>query len=170
MGWLRKLLGASSKEELKGAHLDYNRQYWEIGGPKTFSALFSALVGWLPEGSILYFEDGYPDAEIEEFMRQCSIPEQTHIAFGTIWPRPKAYHVPATNELLDTLIKIMEHHAEPELAVHFHVYRHDTVLIEWHDAFDGGMLLSGDFPEEHVKEFAQRLGTQYKMAAPRRGL
>jgi hypothetical protein len=168
MGWIRKLLGASSKEELEGVHLDYNRQYWEVAGPKAFTVLFAALEGWLPENSFLYFEDGCLDEELKEFMRQYSVPEQIHIAYGTIWPRPEVFHVPATKEALETLTKIMEHHAEPELAVHFHVYQNDGVLIEWHDAFDGGMLLSGDFHEEKVKEFTQKLGTQYKMVEPRR--
>lgn len=171
MGWFRKLVGASSKEELEGAHLDYNNKHWEVDGPKDFSSLFVALDGWLPEGSILYFEGGCLDEELKEFMRQHSISGQTHVAFGTIWPRPEVFHVPVTEEVLETLTRIMEHHAEPELAIHFHVYRHGTVLIEWHDAFsEKGMLLCGDFTEEQVKKFAEKLGSQYKIVEPRRGL
>ncbi len=84
MGWLRKLLGAAPKDEIEGAHLDYNRQHWEVDGPKTFSALLQALDGWAPEGSILYFEAGSLHEELEEFMTKYSIPEQLHLALGTI--------------------------------------------------------------------------------------
>ena len=55
----------------------------------------------------------------------------------------------------------MEHHAEPELAVHFHVYRNDTVLLEWDDAFSQPMLISGVIPEEKVKLLADRFGKGY---------
>lgn len=168
MGWLSKVLGASSKEELEGAHLDYDQQYWEVGGPNSFSVLLAALDGWLPEGSVLYFEGGCPDEEIESFLRQNSIPEQTHIAFGTIWPKPDVFHVPATKDMMMSLCKIMEHHAEIELAVHFHVYRRTKVLIEWHDAFAQGMLVSGDFTEEQVKDLSEKFGTQYGKVEPRR--
>ncbi len=51
----------------------------------------------------------------------------------------------------------MESCAYPELAIHFHVYRGSTVLLEWHDAFTQSMLLSGQLPEPKVKAFAQRL-------------
>ena len=139
----------------------------EDSGPSDFSA--PALDGWLPDGSVLYFECGYPDEEIDNFMEQYSISEQTHISFGTRWPKTKVFHVPATKELLISLCKIMEHHAEPELAVHFHVYRQEKVLIEWHDAFDGGMLVCGDFREEQVKDLSKKLGTQYKKVEPALG-
>jgi len=44
-------------------------------------------------------------------MKERAVPEQRHVALGTIWPRPRVYHVPATNEVLETLIRIMQHHA-----------------------------------------------------------
>ena len=70
---------------------------------------------------------------------------------------------PATPEALTALARIMRNHAEPELAVHFHVYRDDVVLIEWHDAFCQPMLVSGDIPEERVKALAGRLGTACRL-------
>jgi hypothetical protein len=56
----------------------------------------------------------------------------------------------------------MGHHAEPELAVHFHVYRNDTVLLEWHDAFSQPMLMSGAIPQETVKVFADKIGKGFR--------
>lgn len=162
MGWLGKFFKAAPKEEMEGVSLDTEQPYWEISGPRTFAELFHALQGWLPEGAILYFEGGSPDAEINEFMADNSIPEQTHIAMGTIWPRPKVFHVPATEAILTKLAKIMEHHAEPELADHFHVYYAKAVLFEWDDAFLEPMLISGRISEEQVKIFADKIGKKYK--------
>jgi len=161
MGWLRRLLGAVPKEEMDGIRLDTTRPYWEVDGPKTFTELFGALPCLLPQGAVLYFEGGLLDAEILDFMATSAMPEQTHVAMGTIWPRPKVFHVPATESTLTTLAAIMEHHAEPELAVHFHVYQANTVLLEWHDAFAQPMMISGSIPEEQVKSFADMIGKTY---------
>ena len=129
MGWLGRLFGAVPEEEMKGIHLDRAGPYWELDWPKTFEGMLNALKGWLPEDAVLYFEGGSTDAEIDDFMATYSVPEVAHVAMGTIWPRPKVFHVPATEAILTELARIMEHHAEPELADHFHVYRNDFVLL-----------------------------------------
>ena len=162
MGWISKLFGAVPREQWEGIHLDLTQSYWEVDGPKTFLELFNALQGWLPEGAILYFEGGSPDTEINDFMATYSVQEQAHVAMGTIWPRPKAFHVPAKLTVLAELARIMEHHAEPELAVHFHVYHNNLVLLEWHDAFSQPLLISGTIPEEQVKVLADRIGKNFK--------
>jgi hypothetical protein len=165
MGWFRRLFRAVPNEELEGVQMDLTQGYWEVDGPKTFHELLRALQGWLPEGAILYFEGGHPDREIEDFMGEHSVPEPVHLAMGTIWPRPKVYHVPATETALTGLIEIAEHHAEPELASHFHVYREGVVLLEWHDAFYSSksfMLLGGDIPEQQVKVFANKIGKDFR--------
>jgi len=162
MRWIRKLLGAVPKEEMDGIRLDTKRPYWEVDGPRTFTELFRALEGWLPEGAVLYFEGGSPDPAISAFMSENAVQEQAHIAMGTIWPRPKVFHVPSTPIVLNKLAAMMENHAEHELAVHFHVYRGRTVLLEWHDVFLQPMLISGEIPEERIRLLANRFGTQYK--------
>jgi hypothetical protein len=162
MGWIGRLFGAVPKEEMQGIRLNTAESYWKVDGPETFEEMFNALKGWVPEDAILYFEDGSPDAEIIKFMSTHAVPEVSHVAIGTIWPRPKMFHVPATKGVLTELTKIMEHHAEPELAIHFHIYRNDTVLLEWHDAFSQPMLISGAIPEEKIKIFADKIGKNYK--------
>ena len=82
MGWLARLLGAVPKEEMDGIRLDTQRPYWEVDGPRTFGELFRTLQGWLPEGAILYFEDGSPDAQINDFLATHSIQENVHVAMG----------------------------------------------------------------------------------------
>ena len=161
MGWLRRLFRAVPREEMIGIHLDTTRPYWKTPGPRDFYTLFQALQGWLPPNAVLYFEGGSPDAEINDFMAAFSIPEQTHVAMGTAWPRPKVFHVPATDATLKKLTEIMEHHAEAELAVHFHIYRDNTVLLQWDDAFSQPMLISGSISEEMLKVFADKIGETY---------
>ena len=159
MGWLARLLGATPAEQLNGISLDTTLPYWELEGKTTFPDLLRSLnSGLLPPNAILYFEGGSPiDKRLVDFFEKRSIQPQVHVAVGTIWPKPHWYHVPAKSDNLLDLAVIAEDCAEPELAIHFHAYAGDTVLLQWHDAFDIPMLLSGKLPESSVKAFAQSL-------------
>lgn len=157
MCWLARLLGATPKEELSGIRLDTTRAFWELDGETDFPRLLGELRCLLPDGSILYFEDGWPDKELLEFFDAHGVAEQSHVAVGTLWPRPSYYHVPATNQNLSTLATLAESRAAPELAIHFHVYREGRILLEWHDVFSQPMLLSDELPEHNVRMFAAAL-------------
>lgn len=163
MGWLGRLFNATPKEELDGIRMDTTSPFWEVEGKTTFAPLLRALADFLPGGRILYFEGGFPDRKLLDFFDAHAIPEQTHVAVATLWPRPAYYHVPATPQNLAELAVLAESHAEPELAVHFHAYRDGKVLLEWHDAFGQPMLLAGSIPEERVKSFAEALGMTFKL-------
>jgi hypothetical protein len=157
MGLLAKIFGAVSQEETDGIRLDTTRPFWEVSGETDYPSLLTALPDLLPEECVLYFEDGSPDGEMADFLKTHSVPERAHVAYGTIWPRPKMFHVPATLETMSRLSELSRSCAAPELATHFHVYRDQSVLLEWHDAFFQPMLVSGDLPEQKVRAFAERL-------------
>lgn len=161
MGIISKIFGAVSKQEMDGAHIDLNQPFWEVEGETDFPKLFSALEMIVPENSVLYFEGGSQNKLLIEFFDKHAIPEQLHMAFGTIWPRPDVYHIPTTQENFSELIKISERCAYPELAIHFHVYHENEVLLEWHDAFIQPMLLAGTIEEEKVKSLAKTLSMKY---------
>jgi hypothetical protein len=157
MGILGKLFHVTPKKELNGIKLNLNEPFWELEGDTDFAALLSALPEILTENSILYFEGGSPSGPLLDFLHSQSIPEQTHVAIGTIWPRPRCYHVPATADNISALADISERIAESELAVHFHVYTQGEIILQWHDAFSDPMLLSGKLPAERVQLFADKL-------------
>ncbi len=162
-GWLGKLFNATPKEKLNGIRLDTSRPYWEVKGKTTFASLLRALGDFLPEGCILYFEGGSRDRKLLEFFNAHATSEQTHVAIGILWPSPVYYHVPATPQNLAELARLAESHAEPELAVNFHVYRDGKVLLQWHDAFSGPMLLDGEIPESKVQALASALGMKHTL-------
>ena len=163
MGWLARLFGATPKEELDGIRLNTREPYWELEGKTDFPLLLRALVDLVPDDSMLYFEGGFPEGKLLDFFNAKAVPEQTHVAVGTIWPRPRYYHVPATAQNLTDLADIAESCAEPELAIHFHVYRDGRLLLEWHDAFSQAMLLSGSIPDDKVRGFSVALGMTYAL-------
>jgi hypothetical protein len=161
MGWLAKIFNAVSKDEQKGIHLDTTQPFWELEGKTNFPTLFHSLTNILPSNSILYFEGGSNNDNFKNFFTEHTIPEQLHLSIGTIWPRPKIFHIPATPQNLKTLVEISKPCAEPEIAIHFHVYCNGKIILQWYDAFSDPMLLSGDISEDKVKLFAKSLSMQY---------
>jgi hypothetical protein len=162
MGWLARLFGATPREDLSGIHLDTTQSFWELDGQTDFPRLLRALSDFLPDGCILYFEGGSPDKGLLEFFNTRGIPEQSHVAVGTIWPKPSCFHVPATRQNLFELAALAESRAEPEVAVHFHVYRDAEVLLEWYDVFYQPMCLSAEFPEHVVRALGDVLSMTLK--------
>ncbi len=148
---------AKSPDGVNGACLDRQQPFWQLEGPISFPELLRALQRLLPEGCIMYLEAGSPSRALRSFFDAHSVPEETHIAVGTLWPKPRFDHVPATPRLLTQLADIAESHAEPEIAIHFHVYHCGRVLLEWYDAFSDPMYLSSDLPEDLVRRFADTL-------------
>jgi hypothetical protein len=162
MGLLAKFFGVVPREEREGIHLDLSRPFWEVSGKTDFPSLLSALPNLLSGECVLYFEGGAPSKELAQFLREHSVSERAHVAYGTIWPRPSVLHLPATPQTMRRLTEMTRSCAYPELAIHFHVYRGQSVLLEWHDAFTQPMLLSGELPEHKVRTFAEGLSMSYK--------
>src|SRR5262245_34096176 len=167
MGLLAKIFGAVPRDEMSGIRLDMGRPFWEVSGKTDFLALLMALPELLPEECVLYFEGGWPSGELLKFLQAHRIPERAHVAYGTIWPKPTVFHLPATPKTMSHLAKLTCSCAYPELAIHFHVYRDQCVLLEWHDAFAQPMLLSGELPEQAVRRFAERLHMSYQRGVER---
>src|SRR5262245_9512798 len=135
MGFLAKIFGGVPREEMNGIRLDTKQPHWEVSGKTDFPAVLAALPDLLPGDCVLYFEGGSPAGKLQECLRGEQIPERAHVAYGTIWPKPRIFHLVATLPTITRLSELMGSCAYPELAVHFHVYRGQTVLLQWHDAF-----------------------------------
>ena len=164
MNWLSKLYNSVPAEKRKGIHLNHNNPQWKIENPKRrcFSELFRALTYLVPPDSIAYFEDGSPGGALKTFFDERSVHEVSHVEMGTISLETPVLHVPASSENLLELAEIAEHYAEPEVAIHFHVYKDDEMLLEWYDAFANPIFVSKELPENKIKEFCNRLSVGYE--------
>jgi hypothetical protein len=162
MGWLAKIFRAVP--ESSGIRLNLDQPFWGVWGMTDFPNLLRALMNLLPEDSILYFEAGHPDKWLKDFLVARAIQEQVHIVRGTSWPRPLIFHIPATQQNIIALAQESEDYNSIELAIHFLVYHHGRVLLEWYDAFfdDQPMLLSGKFLEDKIRAFSAALSMRYK--------
>ena len=162
MGFLAKIFGAVSAEERKGIHLDYRTPQWKISKAEDLPAFLRALAELAPADSILYLEGGSPPAGLLAFLKDHSVPEQAHVAMGTIWPRPTVFHLPATHANLTPFAEMAEQCATPEAAIHLHLYLHGRILLQWYDAFFDPFYISKERPEERVKRFCDELGLNYE--------
>ena len=162
MGILARLFGATSREELKGIVLGQDAA-WEMPPARDLPALLRALPLLVPNDAVLYLEGGSPPQEIKAFLDTRCVPEKSHVAIGTIWPKPQRFHLPATAENLTELASLAETCQAMQVAVHLHVYAQGRVLLEWYDAFwKDPFYLSEAITEERVRAFSSALGLSYK--------
>ena len=163
MSWLSKLYGAVPPEEMSGLQLDSDR-WWAITATRWDAELgFAALPKLAGSDATLYLEGGSHSNEVSEFIAAHSIPAVEQIARGTIWPRQKVYHLPATPEVFDTLSRMADHHAIPEICDHLVIYRPTLVVVDWYDVFDREAYVSPAVPEQVVREFAESVDGSYRI-------
>ena len=158
MSWLRRLLGGDTAEKPRYPCLDEG-PHWHVTNAKGFELFFQHLADLMPRGSILYLEDPQ-SSEVREHLEPLKVEPEFEVQAGTLWPKPRKYHVPVTDENLSVLARLAQSHAEPEIAMHMVVYSGSTVLLEWYDAGDDPMAISKDIPKDRVRTFCENLGME----------
>jgi hypothetical protein len=162
MRLLTKLFGGTASREPSGS-FRLRGAAWSVSPTSDLPPFLRALPRLLPPGSTIYLEDGTPPSEVKAFLDAHCVPEGLIVAAGTIWPRPAVYHLPATAENLAQLAGLAEHCLAVHVAVHFHAYVRDKVVLEWYDAFwKDPLYLSESIAEERVKDFCSLLSLTYK--------
>jgi hypothetical protein len=163
MGFIAKLLKSFLKDKLNHNPFDlWEKDCWEVSGPKDFPSFFRGLIGFLPEGAIMRFESSSPSGEIATFLASNAISEKISIPKGTIWPKCQVFNISATDQNLLKLSELTEKYANPEVADHFHIYLNDYVLIDWYDAFNDPMYVSKKISETKIATFCDSLSMTYK--------
>ena len=164
MSLLAKIFGAVPKEERTGISMG-DAVGWEVSGIKSKSLpeFLRPLPTVLPEHSILYLEGTSRSArEVIAFLESHAASETSKVALGTIWPRPKFFHVPVTPEIMGELATLSARRVTPEVCIHVHAYIDGRVLLEWYDAFFQELWISRDITEDRVAVFSKRVGAQYR--------
>ena len=158
--WLTKLFRSQKVPDADWIFLNHRKPHWQIESPKDFASFLRALSVLIPEGCVAYLEDGAPSKELDAYLETHTLPSRPKIPGGTFWPNAW-YHLPATTDNFSELADIAERHANPEVAIHFHVYRDRSLLLQWYDAFFDPIYVSKEICEKNVKEFCEQLGVQY---------
>ncbi len=162
MNWLSKIFNYVPKEKSSGISLDRKTPYWVIKGFRDFPIFIRSLSNLFPKDSVLYLEGSSIADDVQEFLEMRKSKETTKVAIGTIWPRPKAFHMKLTDENISGLATLAENHAGPEICDHLHVYKNNNVLLEAHDVGDQCISLNGQLSEDQIKALCTKLGSEYK--------
>jgi len=139
--WLRKIFGGPSVKEPKGISLGENAK-WVISGVQDQVIFFSNLKYIFPEPDYILFFEGIVIADdVKKYFDENSVPNPAEIAAGTLWPKPKTYHILLTNKSIEDLVSFSKQHASCEICDHFHVYKDNVIYLEWHDAWGKDPIL-----------------------------
>jgi hypothetical protein len=125
---------------------------WRVSGVRDPEAFFKALPLLAGVGSVLALHDPQ-GRQVQQFLQHNPASESTSVKPGTIWPRPKIYHVECSAQNLEVLEELASRHAPPEIAMHVHLYRGQQVLLEWYDAFGDPIEISAAFAEDEIRRF-----------------
>ena len=165
MSWLSKILGYVPVKERAGIMLAPSAA-WEVPAPRDVARFLRAVTSLAPPGSVLYLEGGSPSEEVRAYLEERVPAKTTKVAVGTIWPRPKIFHMSITPGNLAGLAELAERHALPELAVHIHVYKDSDVVLQWHDAgCRDPMLVSKKASVDGVGEFCDQAGVEHRLVS-----
>jgi hypothetical protein len=164
MSWLSKIFNYVPPKERKGISLEEN-SWWEVSCAKDSSSFFLALIDLVPYGSILFFEGTSISKDIQLFLEARKPKRITKVALGTIWPRPKCFHMTIIRENLEGISQLVDKHVGPEIADNLHIYKDKKIILQWYDAFFASdpFYISKEIPEEKVKDFCSKLNISYKI-------
>jgi len=162
MGWFAKLFGYTTPP---GIRIDFQNA-WQVSAPKNISAFIRKLTEIMPLGAILYLESTSSPSHVTRILEKIEYEPQAQVARGTIWPKPRCFHIPMTQENLNTISGLLEKNAQPEVCDHFHVYAESRILLEWHDAFfNDPFLVDRQISEEKLKNFCHSIRSSYQKAS-----
>jgi hypothetical protein len=168
MTWLRQLFGAMSNDEMAGISLAVAQ--WEVQpSGDTASAFFAALPLLVPDTSLLFLEGGSHPSGLRRYLETHAIHPPRRPALGTLWPRHSFFTLPASPDVLTTLVRLTQTLPYPEVCDHLHVFLGEEVLLEGHDAFSQPFLVSRSVPEAKVEQFCAKLGWQWQAVGQRNG-
>ena len=142
MGWIAKIFGAASEEELSGLKLDHSSWNWAVEETDNLQCILDALHYIVGDNAVIFLEGCYVKGELKQLIDEIAIPEIEHIARGTVWPKLNVIHLPATKLNIQRLSKLVEGVSPFQIATHFHVYENGEVILEWYNAFTTELFLS----------------------------
>jgi hypothetical protein len=134
----------------EGISLEQERAI-DLGLVRDLYALLAAIDELMPEGAVLYVEGTNIAPDVARLLEAHPAEESRPVVRGTIWPRPRAYHLPIAGSNVGRLRSLAESHAEPEICDHLVVYSGDRVLLSAYDAGSSHAYVSADLPPETVE-------------------
>lgn len=135
---------------------------WQVKGVRDGERFFASLSTILPASACMVFEGTSIDRDLRDHLESVAVPARRRIRAGTIWPKPRVFHVPVSRDVLERIAEFAGGLAEPELCDHFHAYDDDRGLLQWYDAFDLPLFVDSSIGEPQLREMCEALGASYE--------
>lgn len=146
-----------------GIELD-SPERWVIENLRDPISFFRNLDLLIPEDSILYFEAINIAPEVARFYESNRATVGTVcVARDMVYPVPEIFHVPMKADVTERLTELLQKHSLENCFTHLKAYRQETLLVSFHDAFDGSDLrVSDQIPSERMEAFCKKLGSSFR--------
>lgn len=136
---------------------------WELFGDRVDSTVFFlSLPEFFPEATTLYAEGTCITPDVQACLSAHAETGPFLPGANTVWPESMKFGCKFSVTLTESLARLSEVHAEPELMSHVFIYRNEAPLLYWHDAFTEEAWVSGDISESRVSAVAKRWGWEYR--------
>ena len=131
---------------------------WSLSADRFDStAIFRELSAFLNGSENVFIEGTRISKEAEAIYKYNFIDIDYLPRKGTIWPVSKIFCCKGSVRFFQSMEKLSENHAEPELFDHFFIYNCHEPILEWWDAFFDPIILSSNILESDVNIFATKL-------------
>lgn len=157
---------------------------WKVTRVSNYRIFFSNLSLLIPEDAVLFIEGTSIAESVKKFLDSRALPAPTDIDVGEgpfgenlpkerkfkllggevrIFPRGDRFHIATTDENFQSLAKLSDAHAEPEMFDSLVVYRNNTALLHWYDPLSDPFYVSMGIPEMTLKKFCDKVQTNFKL-------
>jgi hypothetical protein len=106
-----------------------DEQLASLGHVSDLCALLRAIDETLPKDATHYVEGSSLSPDLMDFLARRRTATRHEVKVGTVWPKPKGFHLPLSGTNLGELRGLAARHAEPEICDHLVVYRESEVLL-----------------------------------------
>ena len=135
---------------------------WEFRGLRDSTLFFRTAHLVLPPDSFLVLEEESMAKDVREFVEANDAAALARLSPGTLWPRSRMHWIAAGPRTLAGLAGLSSHHAEPEICSHLYGVHVGRIILDWHDAFDGPLVVSSALSPEALADFGCAVGIQPK--------
>lgn len=142
--------------------------HWVIKDLKQPVPFFEHLPDILPPDSILYAEGTSIAADIAAFYSSHRARNAVDVKRDTIVPVPDVYHFRFSPEVSSAMRMFAANRPIAEMFDHIKAYQGKSLLLTFHDAFDGELRLSDHLSEDSVARFCRTLGASCRRAKTKR--
>lgn len=127
----------------------------QLGHVTDLPQLLRAIADIAHNTYYIYLEDPASDEVVRFLDIHQDAPAPMEVERGTLWPRPKTFHLRASRENMSELIAFSDRMSAVEVAEHLLVYDKNRVLIEAYDVGDSYVRVNRALGPDSIKRLLE---------------